>query len=189
MNKLAIYLCISFCSILLSVETEARVIQEGTVSFDLSGYNLSRRYGEANDTDEFKISVFGGYFFKDNLEIGSGLSYDDYKYKSDPQKRRSWTLSPGVLYHVPLNENANAYVGAGLFMTNNDVTLSNGDTTSEKSLGYTIDIGWEYFINPKIALMVSASYSHARWDSKGFNVTSSAEDRFFWPHIGLALFF
>lgn len=186
-NKHISYFVMLFGMLLLSMEANAHTIKQGTISIGASAFNLSRNLEQGTDSDEYKISVSGSYFLKDNFEIGTMLSYD--RFSSNQQKSTSWSLSPIIMYHIPLDENTNVYVGTGIFITNRDDDFSTGNKTTDESAGFTLNTGWEYFFNAHVAINIGLSFSRVTWDLTGHNISSDKETRIYWPRIGFRMFF
>jgi opacity protein-like surface antigen len=171
---------------LLSAKADAHTIKEGTITIGISGFNLNRDFDAGNNSREYDIDLDGGYFLMDNIEIGAGMSYDHY-YDA-LQTNTSWSLSPYVRYHEPLNVNSNVYGGVGVFFTGYDNDYSSSNKTTEDSSGITFRMGWEYFFNDNVSLNVGFSYSRAEWSNTGQSISSEKENRFYWPQIGLRVF-
>jgi opacity protein-like surface antigen len=170
-------------------QSSALPIKQGTIAIDGSSdaFNESRRFDKGNDSDEYGFSINGSYFIIENIEIGSGLSYDYYKSKT--QKITSWTLSPFIQYHFSINEKSNIYGGGGVLLTNQEIKEDPKPRRSSDSSGIKIKAGWEYFFNSSVALDISFSYRLVQWDLSGYSSSSDKENRFYWPSIGIRVFF
>jgi len=186
MNRYLAY-CLVLLSVLsLAVHADAYTIKQGAIPIGVSAYNETRNFEHGSNVREQYLSVNGGYFLKDNIEIGTGLSNDHYY--SSSQRRTSWSLSPYVRFHMPLDERSNVYAGAGIFFTTMDIDSGSGRNNSQDSSGITLGVGWEYFFNANVALTVGLSYSRVEWNLHGYSRSSDKEDRFYWPQIGFRVY-
>jgi opacity protein-like surface antigen len=185
MKKIIIRLLVLLSAAFFSANADAHTIKEGTITLGTSIYNEDRNFDTGN-TSEFYISVSGGYFVRENIEAGAGISYDHYR--NSQQTSTSQSFSPYVRYHKPLDERSNIFGGVGLFFTTYDDNLSSGTNISQDSSGITITGGWEYFFNDNVSLDIGLSYSRAEWNSGGQSSTSDKENRYYWPRIGLRVF-
>ncbi|MCU0822933.1 MAG: porin family protein [Spirochaetes bacterium] len=193
MVKYFLYFLVSLNIVFLCSQSDARSIDQGTIAIggNLNAFSETRNLKKGDDSDKYYFYINGSYFTIRNVEIGTGMYYDSFK--SDSQKITSWSLSPFIAYHLSLNENSDVYGRAGVFLTsqNNSQDINNASTQkwSADSTGIQIEAGWEYFFTPNVAVDISISYSRVQWDLIGYPFSSDTENRFYWPMIGLRVFF
>ncbi len=186
MRKL-LYMVASLAVSLWAMSAEARTLTEGTVSINgSSSTSFQSRDFDHGDTSEFRVSVSGGYFLIDNLEAGTGVSYD--KFNSSSTHTASWSLTPFAQYHFPVADKADIYGGAGFILTHYDRTFSAGDADHQNSYGVSFTVGGEYFLTQNVALDLRFTYSRIHWDLKNEIISEDHERRLTGPLLGITVY-
>ena len=172
---------------LFAVSVQAYEIQKGTISIGGSSNVLfmSRNYDKGDDSTTYYLFVDGGYFIRNNLELGAELlleSYDAGDYES-----RSYSLSPFIMYHIPLDKQSNIIAGVGLGYSKYE---TDEDNTTYGSKGATMfgEFGWEYFFNPHVAMNISLHLRHTDWKLNNYSEDKDRETSSM-TKLGLKAFF
>ena len=172
---------------LFAVSVQAYEIQKGTISIGGASniFYKSRNFDKSGTSKTYSLFLDGGYFIRNNLELGAELlleSYDAGDYES-----RSYSLSPFIMYHIPLDEQSNIIAGGGLGYSKYE---TDEDNTTYESRGATMfgEVGWEYFFNPHVAMNISFNLRHIEWKLDNYSVDKDGETSIL-TKLGLKAFF
>jgi len=180
--------------VLLPADVTASAIGAGTISIS-TGSDLYYLVRTSDDLDEdynsFNFDIAGGYFIIDNLEIGFGVYYNREKWKDDEadweRTVAEYGIDPRVIYHLPLGDNLNLYVGAGIgYGKYKDEETGYSDYEVGR-FSLRGELGAEFFLNPLIAITAGARYQRHTWSPDDFDDDITV-NYFYIPHIGIKLF-
>lgn len=150
---IVVFLCMS--AVFLSTgDAQSYTLKQGTISLSGSS-NIMFQYTSDNRYYNYSLSVQPGYFVRDNLELAVQLSgyYDSY---SDA----AYTITPLVIFHIPLGEPSNLFAGAG-----------GGYSWRQYSwngINLAALLGWEYFLGSQVALHIKAQYNYISGESSSY---------------------
>ncbi|MBC8395454.1 MAG: hypothetical protein H8E08_00600 [Candidatus Marinimicrobia bacterium] len=130
----------------------------GTVSYSKLSY-------DGDDQGSMLIlSPSIGYFLTDNFSPNIGLVYSSYTSDSDYSSSNS-SFSFGVRFHKPFSF-GNGYFGLHYLTTKNETDWGNGDTYSDTSDSFFIEIGALKGLNDFVYLDYGINYLKGTGDNK-----------------------
>ncbi len=150
---------------------KAITIEKGTVSMEgWSDIYFMHRDSDYWDSKSFNIDVAASYFVIDNFDVGINTYFTRKNINNidNSSKRYTFGLGPIVAYHISQNETSNFYICSGIvFRKYNETSFDN----TNDGIGYEINakFGWEYFINPHVAITPSLKLCWVEWRTSDDN--------------------
>ena len=168
MNKIKLIFTLTLFSFLTS---NAQITKGNWMVGGSGSYSKEENY--ANNfkssklkTSELEIKTNIGYFFIDNLQVGTRIGYTTYKVDVNPDSNRYW-LKYGIYsryYFLKTEKLVNVYLDGGYFFGNS--AFSDGQYKDNLN-GYSISAGPTIFLNSSIAVEMGVNYSSTKF--KGVN--------------------
>lgn len=157
---------------LICSNAPAYAIKEGAVSFTgassgLLAFTNNNTNGSNNSNSLINLTAGSGYFIRDNVELGIGLSVEDSRYRGFINSdETSYTISPNITFHCQINESSNIFYGVGIGYSQYrahfpSTAYTPAQTSTSAGTVAAAKIGWEYFLNNWTALQVALNISHS----------------------------
>lgn len=180
-NYLTAFLCLFLSSAVFSQTQKGKIVLSGNTDLSflftkiISGTD-SVQTGKTN-SEQYAVSVGGGYFIADNISVGITGSYS-YNYTNiqgfgnTPKTiTTSYTILPQFQYYIPVEGKLRPFaaVGAGYaWMEERDSRITDNHNRASLFSGaaFVGGAGVSYFITPSVAFDLGLQYTYSKLQDK-----------------------
>lgn len=186
---LAIAICSTFGA--YAQYSKGRMLVGGSLSF--SAETEKTKYDGNTQTDgkwtSFSLEPQFGYFVIDNLAVGASLDLGLSKWRDDDDSDDDYTSTsiefrPTVRYYLPQNIFFQGQVAFG--SSKDKYGSGNVDEDKYSNSGFTLGVGYAYFLNDNIAIEPLIGYGS--WGQKDKETDTKYVDNGLFLRIGFQIY-
>lgn len=174
-NKLLFFSMLLIITISNAQITEGNWMVGGNGSFSSKENYNNNNKSDKGQVNELDISANLGYFFIDNLAIGTRIGYSNYIIpNSDGSGDRYW-LNYGVFsryYFLKPEKIMNIFIDGSYFLGQNSFG-SGFDSFKNEINGYSFTAGPVVYFNSSVSMELALKYSSTK-----FSINNSTENNF-----------
>lgn len=167
----------------------ADIIPKGTLSLGGSSniFFRSTNLDHGNDSDTYSLSINCGYFIFDSFEFGTALLLSHVDRKS--RETNTYSIEPYISYHFPVDLRQNFYISPGIGLLKSETEELGPRSYSSEGFKFFTELGWEYFLNPHLAMNVGLNFYYIEWKLDGYSVGEDDTETTLESKVGLKAFF